>query len=61
MGLLELVGAIWAAGLLLFVARILWNTTTVDHVKPRPLRRVWSRQDQAEFDEMVNARQRGDA
>lgn len=59
--MLDIVGVIWVAGFLLYLAWGLWHTTTVDAVKPRPLRRVWSRQDQAEFDEMVNARQRGDA
>lgn len=59
--MLHILLAIWATGVTLYVALVLWHTTTVDAVKPRPLRRVWSRQDQAEFDERVNARQRGDA
>lgn len=61
MGLLELVGAIGVAGLVLYVAWGLWHTETVDAVKPRPLRRVWSKQDQAELDAMLAAHPRGDA
>jgi hypothetical protein len=59
--MLQAIIAVAVAALLLYVAFGLWHSTTLDVVKPRRLRRVWSAEDQAEFNEMVNARQRGDA
>lgn len=59
--MLALIGYIAGGCLLGYVAYGMWHSETVDTVKPRHWKKTWSAADQAEYDEMVNARQRGDA
>lgn len=53
MGLLNIAWKVAVIATLLYISWGVWHTKLLDVVKPRPLRRTWTSQDQAEFDALV--------